>query len=122
MDFSTLKQNYVKGLLETEAFIVKGINETPFTLRSGKQSYMFLDHSKVASSPQAYKAFIDAIRYLLQETYKDKQYILCNIDSKISSQMVGSVAYREEKPQIIFKSKATLSLQNRNKQLKKKKS
>ncbi|MEK7571332.1 MAG: hypothetical protein AAB553_03580 [Patescibacteria group bacterium] len=110
-DFQTLKQNYIKGLLQTHAFIVKSIEDEPFTLRSGKKSSMFLDHSRVASSPQAYKAFIDVIIALLNETYKDKKYILCNVDSKISAQMVGSVAYSEDKPQIIFKSQALTTIE-----------
>lgn len=111
MSFESLKQNYVAGLLATQAFLVKSINETPFTLRSGRQSYMFLDHSRVASSPKAYKAFIDVISHLLRNVYDDKKFVLCNVDSKISAQMVGSVAYSLEKPQIIFKSKALVAIE-----------
>jgi orotate phosphoribosyltransferase len=106
MTFQTLKENYIDSLIKTQAFIVKSIDEEPFMLRSGKQSYMFLDHSKVASSAIAYKAFIEVIQYLLHETYGDNEFILCNIDSKISAQMVGSVAYNLSKPQIIYKSTA----------------
>ncbi len=111
MIFQTLKQNYVDGLIETEAFLVRSINETPFTLRSGKQSCMFLDHSKVTSSAKAYKSFIDVMQYLVHETYGSKKYVLCNIDSKISAQMVGSVAYNLDLPQIIYKSQALTSIE-----------
>jgi len=111
MTFQTLKQNYVKGLLETKAILVKSIKEEPFTLRSGKKSYMFLDHSKLATSPKGYKTFIDTIQYLLDETYKNKNFILCNVDSKISAQMVGSVAYNLNKPQIIYKSDALVTVE-----------
>lgn len=105
MNFETLKQNYVEGLVETKSFLVKSIDEIPFTLRSGKQSYMFLDHSKMASSAKAYKAFVDAIEFLLKQEYGDNNFVLCNVDSKISAQMVGSLAYNLSKPQIIYKSK-----------------
>jgi orotate phosphoribosyltransferase len=105
MNFQDIKEKYVRGLLETNAFIVKPIDEEPFTLRSGKKSYMFLDHARVATSKTAYKAFIDAIAYLLKEAHESRDFILCNVDSKISAQMVGSLAYILEKPQIIFKSK-----------------
>ncbi len=111
MNFQTLKQHYVDGLLETKAFLVKSIDEEPFTLRSGKQSYLFLDHSRVASSPTAYKAFIDIMIYLVQQAYAEKEFILCNVDSKISAQMVGSVAYLLNKPQIIFKSKKLTAIE-----------
>ncbi len=111
MNFQTLKQNYVNGLLETKAVLIKSINEEPFTLRSGQKSYTFFDHSMLARSPHAYKAFIDAIQYLLHKTYGDDEFILCNVDSKISAQMVGSVAYNLEKPQIIYKSKALLAVE-----------
>lgn len=111
MTFKTLKQQYINGLLETKAILVKSIDEEPFTLRSGRKSYMFFDHSKLAVSPIGYKAFIDAIQYLLQKTYETKSYILCNVDSKISAQMVGSVAYNLEKPQIIYKSNALVAVE-----------
>lgn len=105
MNYQSLKQKYVEGLLETNAFLVKSIHENPFTLRSGKHSYLFLDHSRIASSAKAYGAFIDVIKYLIQYIYGNKKIVLCNVDSKISAQMVGSIAYILKKPQIIFKSK-----------------
>lgn len=111
MIFQTLKQNYIKGLLETHAILIRSITEEPFTLRSGKKSYMFFDHSKLAASPKGYKAFIDTLQYLLDETYKKRNFILCNVDSKISAQMVGSVAYNLLKPQIIYKSNALVAVE-----------
>lgn len=111
MTFEELKQNYVDGLLETNAFLVKSIEETPFTLHSGKQSYMFLDHSKMASSAKAYKTFIDVIQFLMQQVYGNNPFILCNVDSKISAQMVGSLAYNLSTPQIIYKSKTLTNIE-----------
>lgn len=111
MTFQSLKQDYIDGLLETNAFIVKSISEEPFTKRNGQKSYMFLDHSKAALSPRAYKAFIDAIQHLLEQKYKEAEFILCNVDSKISAQMVGSVAYNLDKPQIIYKSSELVAVE-----------
>ena len=111
MDLKSIKERYVKGLIDTKAFLVKDIDDEPFTLRSGKKSCMFLDHSKVASSPEAYKAFINGISYLLREVYEAKDFLLCNVDSKISAQMVGSLAYALDKPQIIFKSKELTAIE-----------
>jgi orotate phosphoribosyltransferase len=110
--FEQIKSEYIAGLMQTNAFIVRSIEEEPFTLRSGKKSCMFLDHSRVASSPKAYKAFIYGISFLLHKVYGDKEFILCNIDSKISAQMVGSLAYSLDKPQIIFKSTALVAVEN----------
>jgi len=111
MKFQKLKQNYIQGLLDTKAILIKSIDEEPFTLRSGQKSYMFFDHSKLAISPKGYKAFIDAIQYQLKETYGENEFILCNVDSKISAQMVGSVAYNLNKPQIIYKSQALVAIE-----------
>ncbi len=111
MTFQQKKDHYIQGLLDTNAFIVRSINEDPFTLRSGKKSYMFLDHSKLASSPKAYRAFIDIMGELLYEVYNDRPFVLCNVDSKISAQMVGSLAYLQNKPQIIYKSKALTAVE-----------
>jgi orotate phosphoribosyltransferase len=111
MNFKTLKQNYIQGLLDTKALLVKSINEEPFTMRNGKKSCMYMNHSKLATSPHAYKAFIDAIQFLLKETYREDEFIVCNVDSKISSQMVGSVAYNLKKPQIIYKSSALTAIE-----------
>jgi orotate phosphoribosyltransferase len=111
MKFQKLKQNYIQGLLDTKAILIKSIDEEPFTLRSSQKSYMFFDHSKLAVSPVAYKAFIDAIQYQLKETYEENEFILCNVDSKISAQMVGSVAYNLDKPQIIYKSQALVAIE-----------
>lgn len=110
MNFQTLKQNYVEGLIATNAFIVKSINEEPFTLRSGKKSYIFTDHSRVASSPQAFKAFIEVMQHLVIRTYS-KNMLFCNVDSKLSAQMVGAVAYNLNKPQIVYKSKALTAIE-----------
>ena len=105
MIFDDVKKQYIEGLLATDSFLVKSVKENPYTLRGGKKSYMYLDQRKLASSSKAYKAFIDGISYLLIEEYGHKEFILCNVDSKISAQMVGSLAYKLDKPQIIFKSK-----------------
>lgn len=111
VNFQTLKNNYIKGLLETDAFIIKGIDEEPFTLRSGRKSYMFLDHSKLGRSPNAYRAFIDVINTLLMDIYGDHKITLCNVDSKISAQMVGSLAYIANYPQIIYKSRELVAVE-----------
>jgi orotate phosphoribosyltransferase len=111
MNFQTLKQNYIKGLLKTNAFIIKSIDEKPFTLRSGRESYIFLDHARVATSAKAYRAYIDIMAAVLQDMYGEEDFVLCNVDSKISAQMVGSLAYILNKPQIIFKSKALTAVE-----------
>lgn len=111
MNFDELKQNYVKGLIATNAFIVKSMDDEPFTLRSGRKSYMFTDHSRIAASSEAYKALVDAMQALLIKTYSNNNYILCNVDSKISAQLVGSVAYNLSLPQIIYKSKALTAIE-----------
>jgi orotate phosphoribosyltransferase len=99
------KNKYIEALMHTGAILIRSIEEEPFTLRSGKKSYVFINHSILASSSTGYKSFIDAIKELILSVYKEKEFVLCNVDSKISAQMAGSLAYILNKPQIIFKSK-----------------
>lgn len=111
MHFKTLKQKFVTSLLATDAFIVKPINEEPFTLRSGKKSYLYTDLTKLAASPKDYKTFIEAMQDLLIKTYSNNGVVLCNVDSKISAQIVGAVAYNLQLPQIVYKSKALTAIE-----------
>lgn len=104
MNFEALKQKYIQALLDTKSFLIKPVSEEPFTLRSGKKSYMFLDHAQLASSAKAYRAYIDVLSALIRDTYGEREVALCNVDSKISAQMVGSLAYISNYPQIIYKS------------------
>lgn len=111
MTFEQLKKNYIQELVASHAILIKFIDEDPFTLRGGRTSCMFLDHSRVATSPKAYRAFINVISALLREDYGEKEIILCNVDSKISAQMVGSLAYNLHYPQIVFKSDALTAVE-----------
>jgi len=111
MNFKTLKQNYINGLIETKAILIKPINEEVFTLRSGRRSPVYFDHSRLGTDSKAYKSFIDAIQYLLKEVYKNNEFVLCNVDSKISPQMAGSIAYNLNKPQIVYKTKALTEIE-----------
>ena len=111
MGFEKKKQDYLKALVDTKAFLVRAIDEEPFTLRSGKQSCMFLDHSRLAAYPDAYRAYIDVIAALITDTFGQQQITLCNIDSKISAQMVGSLAYILKLPHIIYKSASLTAIE-----------
>src|SRR5260370_16297643 len=102
---TSIKDKYIQALMDTGAILIRSIKEEPFTLRSGKKSYIFINHSILASSSNGYKSFIDAIKELILSVYKEKEFVLCNVDSKISAQMAESLAYILNKQQIIFKPK-----------------
>lgn len=72
---------------------------------------MFLDHSKLGQSPSAYRAFIDVLSALITDIYGEQKITVCNVDSKISAQMVGSLAYIANYPQIIYKSKELVAIE-----------
>lgn len=101
---STVVQRYTKALMDTKAVQFRSLDDEPFTLRNGKKSYVYVNHAKLAVSAQGYKLLIDAIAELLGKMYGKKDYILCNVDSKISAQMTGSLAYALNKRQMIYKS------------------
>lgn len=98
------RNNYAQGLRRTGAIEVKTVTEEPFTLRSGRRSYVYINHARLAQDPEGYRAFIDSVGDLLHEAYGENDFIVCNVDSKISPQMVGSLAYTMNKPQIVFRS------------------
>jgi len=109
MTFEKLKQNYIDQLLAAKALLVRSVDEEPFTLRSGRKSCMFFDHSLLSIRPEGFRAFIDVISALVTDTFGDQESILCNVDSKISAQMVGAVAYNLKLSQIIYKSSALVA-------------
>jgi orotate phosphoribosyltransferase len=111
MTFEKVKQNYIDQLLAAKALLVRSIDEEPFTLRSGRKSCMFFDHSILATRPEGFRAFIDVIMALVLDTFGEQKIVLCNVDSKISAQMVGAVAYNLKLPQIIYKSSSLVAVE-----------
>lgn len=99
-------KDYTRALIYSQCIQIRGINETPFTLRNGSKSYIYVDHSKIASSTKTYQLIIEALRNLLMQTFKQQEFILVNVDSKISPQLTGTLAYLLKQSQFIFKSKA----------------
>lgn len=47
MDFDTLKSQYIAGIYQTKALLIK---EQPFTLQSGKKSHVYLNHRDFLST------------------------------------------------------------------------
>lgn len=97
------KDRYIKALVDSKALLVKSIEEEPFTLRSGKKSRIFLNQSLLALKPAFYIAYIDAMKDLLVEHYGTREFIICNVDSKLSPQITGALAYIMKKPLFIYR-------------------
>lgn len=98
------KDRYVDALIKSNALLVKSIGEDQFVLRSGKKSCMFLNQSLLALKPEFYRAYIDTMQELLVEHYGKRDFIICNVDSKLSPQLTGALAYIMNKPLFIYRS------------------
>ncbi|HVZ58719.1 MAG TPA: hypothetical protein VG935_03150 [Patescibacteria group bacterium] len=101
---SQLVDDYIDALMETKAVQFRSVDEEPFTLRSGKKSYVYVNHARLAVLARGFELLIDSLADLLTSHYGQQDFILCNVDSKISAQMAGALAYKLNKRQVIFKS------------------
>jgi orotate phosphoribosyltransferase len=97
----SLKNDYLISLRKSGAIRILNPKIKPWRLRSGGLSRIYIDHAKISSESEYYITFLNAINELIP---KNKSFIFCNVDSKISAQMTGTMSYLLKKSQIIFKS------------------
>jgi len=107
-NFEGPKEKYCNFLYKNKSLCIRNPEEEPYHLRSGGRSRMYIDHAKIGCDSASFSAFVQAIGELLP---KNKPFTLCNVDSKISAQMVGALAYSLIVPQIIYKSDEMVRLE-----------
>ncbi len=103
------KAAYIDALVLAGAIKIAG-NDEPFdkntnpegvhTLRSGKKSWIYIDHSDVINQPDTFKPFVEAMRDSILTTLPIDQTVFINIHGKTSPQLTGTLAYLLERPQI----------------------
>jgi orotate phosphoribosyltransferase len=108
MDFEEAKKNYCEYLFKNGSICIRGPEEDSFNLRNGGKSRIYIDHAQIGSNSSSFSSFVDAIGRLLPQ---DRDFTLCNVDSKISPQLVGALAYSYKVSQIVYKSDEILRLE-----------
>ena len=100
MNFEEAKKNYCDFLLKNGAICIRNPEEEPFQLRSGGRSRISINFTAIGCDSDSFSALLKAIAVFLPRN----NFVLCNVDSKISPQMVGALAYALHAPQILYKS------------------
>lgn len=94
-----LKQQYVEGVYEGGALLIR---EQPFTLQSGRQSHIYLNHRNFLAKSKYLKLIAQIYLNLIEEKIKD--YKLAVVDSIMSPIIVGSMCALSAKDLTIVKS------------------
>ena len=106
-EFEYLKKTYVEELFKTGAVVVRGQDEEPFKLRSGGESYIYVDHAKVGTSRNGFVAMISSIHYVVSQEVGVIDSVM-NVDSKLSAQLTGAYSALFGIDMIVFKGEGLL--------------
>lgn len=63
-----------------------------FELRSGKRSWVYVDHGELLCQPETFWPYISMLTNYFRETYPPEVTLLANVDSKSSPHIVGALA------------------------------
>ncbi len=81
-----LKQQYVEGVYQTKALLIR---EQPFTLQSGQESHIYLNHRNFLANSKYLTLIAKLYLHLIEEKIKD--YKLAVVDSVMSPIIVGAM-------------------------------
>jgi len=94
-----LKQLYVEGVYETKALLIR---DQPFTLQSGRQSHIYLNHRNFLSKNQYLVLVAKIYLQLIDQVLQD--YKLAVVDSVMSPIITGAMCTLSGKDLTIIKS------------------
>lgn len=98
MHLKQLKQEYIQGIYQSKALLVK---EEPFTLQSGKKSHIYLNHRNFLSQWH-YIALVANIYHQLANEI-DSEFVLGAVDSIMSPILVGAMCTMYKKNYVVVK-------------------
>jgi orotate phosphoribosyltransferase len=101
MQLSKLKQLYVEGVYETRALLIR---EEPFTLQSGGQSHVYLNHRNFLSRGDYLVLVANIYFQLIGSVLKTEDYRLAVVDSIMSPIIVGAMCALRKKDLTVIKS------------------
>jgi orotate phosphoribosyltransferase len=94
-----LRQLYVEGIYETKALLIR---EQPFTLQSGRQSHIYLNHRNFLAKSKYLTLVAKIYLQLIEEHLQD--YKLAVVDSVMSPIIAGAMSTLSNKDLTIIKS------------------
>lgn len=89
---SKTTDQYIKSLFKAGAVKVAKDEYSLFRLKSGKKSWLYIDHGDVICQPETYLPFIEVLKELIKKTFSLERLILINTPAKASPQVVGALA------------------------------
>jgi len=98
MHLNDLKKQYFDGIYQTKALLIKNV---PFTLKSGKQSHIYLNHRNFLSQSN-YLTLIANLYHQLTKTIAG-DYQLGIVDSIMSPIIVGAMSTKFNKDFVVIK-------------------
>jgi orotate phosphoribosyltransferase len=101
MTFKQLQTAYIQGIYQSKAFLIK---EQPFTLQSGKQSHLYLNH-RTFLAHHSHLCLIAHIYHTLSENITE-EFVLGAVDSLMSPLIVGAMSALFKKDYIVVKKEA----------------
>ncbi len=99
MDLHDLKQLYINGVYETKALLIR---EEPFTLQSGRQSHIYLNHRNFLAKDEYLVLVARIYMQLIEEVVPDCK--LAVVDSVMSPIIVGAMCALANKDLVVIKS------------------
>ena len=93
-------ERYRDGLYRSGAVLVATDGEQLFGLRSGGESWVYVDHGELMTKPEHFRPFVTALALQIRQLFDPEKVVLLNVLSKCSPQMTGAVAYSGEFRQI----------------------
>lgn len=98
---------YQKALIQAGSVKVAKNERELFTLRSGKLSWLYIDHGDLLCQPETNVPYVKALDHFIQTNFPHKTTVLVNVDSKSSPHTTGALAILGNYRQIVVSSKAT---------------
>ncbi|MBI3033409.1 orotidine-5'-phosphate decarboxylase [Candidatus Woesearchaeota archaeon] len=101
--FDRLKQQYIDGIYQSGAFLIK---EEPFTLRSGIKSHIYIDHKRFLTNHTGLKIVINNFFLMLKEKVDHFTFVV--VDSIMSPILGSTMATMLDKDLVIIKEEQAL--------------
>ena len=86
-------------------------------MKSGQESWIYIDHGDALCQPSTERPFIEAIGTIIENSFSNENVVLLNLASKSSPHVTGAVAFRNDCRQIIVSPEAVADAErgtNRN--------
>ncbi|HUQ85454.1 MAG TPA: hypothetical protein VM077_03965 [Candidatus Limnocylindrales bacterium] len=111
MKFDSFKQNYISALIKSGGIKIASDENHLFSQRNGGKSWIYFDHGDLVCNPEGNKAFVDALRAIIEPLFPKNNTVLLNIVSRCSAQITGAIAYASSYPQIPLQAEQTMNLE-----------